>query len=69
MTIVLTILQALIALPKIGGLIKQLIDAITAYRNEEKRKELEDVTIEIKNAKDKEARDAAIKRWSNIVSS
>lgn len=62
------IIQALIAIPKIGEYIRQLIAAFTAYQNEQKRKELEEAVIDINAASSKEERKDAIKRFADIVS-
>jgi len=66
--LILAILQALVAIPKIGNLIKILVEALIVLRTEAQRKELESATIQLNKAKTKEERREAIKRWSSIVS-
>lgn len=72
MTTIITILQALIALPKIGELIKSLVVALIAWRKDvakaAMRKQIEDVSIEHKKAKTKEERRAVLKKWHDILS-
>jgi len=65
---VMAILQALVAIPKIGGLIKNLIDLWVIWNNEHKRKELEEATIDLQNAKTNSERSEAIRKWARAVS-
>ena len=67
MTTILAVLQAIIALPKIGELFERAITAIVVARQEarrvEQRKAVEEAALATKNAKTKEERREALKKW------
>ncbi|MBR9701064.1 hypothetical protein GOV11_04320 [Candidatus Woesearchaeota archaeon] len=66
---ILKILQALIAIPKIGKLITQLMAFIGEMVERGKVKKIEDASIAVRSAKTKEERRAAAKLLKDAISS
>lgn len=71
MAVLLGILQAIVALPKIGDLFLRAITSISEYykrkHTSEKRRQIEQAAMLTKSAKTKEARREAARRWQSAI--
>ena len=63
MSLILEILKALIALPKIGMMLQEAIAVFIAEMDEARRERIQNAYIQIARAKTKEEKQAALDRW------
>lgn len=68
----LKIIEAIIAIPKIAGIVEKLLSTILAlfekYQSEQAKKKIEEAKIATEKAKTKEDRREAAKKWHDAIS-